>query len=149
MDRLQTGRRPMRITRERVRLVGAIAAAVMAGIYVLIGLGVLHVGTSTASGTEDPNFMFGFGMGAGAAFALGALLLVLTDWRPLWLLGFVFQVLVYATYVSVSSQREPPFEVWGITLRIVQVPLMLSLAYLSWSQPEPGPALRPLIRTHA
>jgi hypothetical protein len=134
----------MQYTRERVRLIGAIAAAVMAAIYLLIGLGVLNVGRSTSAGNADPNAMLVFGVSAGAAFALGAVLLLLTDWRPLWILGLAFQVLVYAAYVSVSAQRDPPFEVWGITLRVIQVPLLFALAYLSWARPVPGPVLRPL-----
>ena len=34
-----------------------------------------------------------------------------------------------------SGTREPPFEVWGIALRIIQVPLLVILLSLAWRPP--------------
>jgi hypothetical protein len=128
----------MHVQRTTVRYAAAAIAATMAGIYYLIGLGVLHVGQSTdpSTGTD----MFAFGALAGSGFLLGAILLVFFDVRILWVLGAVLQVLVFAMYVSVSSVREPPFELWGIALRLLQVPLFVALAYLAWRAPEAAPA---------
>ncbi len=51
--------------------------------------------------------------------------------RSLWIAGAVFQVFVYFAYFNVAPQRDPPFEVWGITLRIIQIPLLLAVAWLA------------------
>ena len=122
-------------TRRTVRTVGAITAAVMAAIYFLIGIGVLRVGT-TADGSADAGFMLVFGLSAGSAFLLGAVLLTMTDRRVLWVLGVVLQVLVYIGYFSVAPQRTPPYELWGLTLRAVQVPLLVALLFLSLSRAD-------------
>lgn len=39
---------------------------------------------------------------------------------------------MFLVYFGVSGTREPPFELWGIVLRILHVPVMLVLAYLAW-----------------
>jgi hypothetical protein len=105
----------------------------MAAIYFLIGLGVLDVGGTTDGGTD----IFAFGMIAGSGFLLWAVLLALVDRRWLWAVGVIFQLLVYAMYVVVSGMRVPPFETWGITLRIVQLPLLIAMVYLTVRAPEP------------
>jgi hypothetical protein len=117
----------MRVDRRWVRYFGAGLAAVMAAIYFLIGARVLDVG---AAG-EDADFLIVFGALAGGAFLLGAVLLVATDRRWLWIVGAVFQVFVIWAYIDVSKQRTPPFELWGITLRVIQLPLLACLAYLA------------------
>jgi hypothetical protein len=68
---------------------------------------------------------------AGGAFLLGAILLVTIDRRWVWIAGLLFQVFVYWAYVDVSKTRTPPFETWGITLRIIQLPLLVALGYLA------------------
>jgi hypothetical protein len=123
----------MHLSRLRIRRVGATASAVMAAIYYLIGLGVLDVGHSTTSTSAD---LTGFGALAGTAFLLLALLLATTDRRWIWIAATVFQFFVYVVYVSVSSGRVPAFEVWGVTLRVVQIPLVLALLYLSIKAPR-------------
>jgi hypothetical protein len=120
------------MSRHAIRLVGAAAAAAMALIYVAIGLGVLQV-VDPATQTES---LLPFGAAAGGAFLLGAALLALTDRRSLWILGAIFQVGVAVMYVVVGQQRTPPFEIWGITLRIIQVPLFAVLVYLAVRPPE-------------
>ena len=49
----------------------------------------------------------------------------------------LFQLFVYWAYFDISKTRTPPFETWGIALRIIQIPLLVCLAYL---------ALRPVER---
>jgi hypothetical protein len=118
----------MELSRPHVRYIGAAAAAAMAGIYFLIGLSVLDIGgTTSGAGTDQ----LGFGFSAGAVFLATALLLLLSDRRWVWVVAAAFQVLVYIIYVGASGVREPHFEVWGITLRIVQIPLLIALAYLA------------------
>jgi hypothetical protein len=114
--------------RRRVRYVAAAAAAAMAAIYYLIGLGVLYIGRSTSDGMAGLGF---FGGGAGTAFLVLAALLAFTDRRWIWVLATLAQVWVYVTYVVASGIRDPAFEMWGITLRILQLPVLIALIYLS------------------
>jgi hypothetical protein len=125
----------MRPTRRTIRLGAAAVATAMALIYFGIGLGVLDVGGSAAA----RSFLIVFGGLAGGAFLLGALLLVRFDRRWLWVLGVLFQVFVYWAYVDVSKIRTPPYEVWGITLRIIQLPLLAALVYLAVRAPQRAP----------
>lgn len=122
----------MPLDRRQVRSIGALAAGAMAVLYVLIGLGVLGIGASTSGESVDVA-MFGFS--AGAAFLILALLLLWTDRRWLWALAAAAQVWVFLVYFMVSGTREPSFEVWGILLRIIQVPLFLALVSLAWKAP--------------
>jgi hypothetical protein len=123
----------MRLWRRTIRYTAAAVAASMALIYFGIGLGVLDVGGSEA----DQTFLIVFGGLAGGAFLLGALLLVRFDRRWLWVVGAVFQIFVYWAYFNVAKTRTPPFEVWGIALRIIQLPLLAALIYLAVRAPEP------------
>lgn len=115
------------MNRRTIRYAAALIAAAMASIYVLIGLGVVKVVDDQPVGAD----LFGFGMAAAALFATGAVLLVAFDRRALWVLGAILQVGVAVLYVAVSVQRDPPFEVWGVTLRALQVPLFAALVYLA------------------
>jgi hypothetical protein len=124
----------MHLTRRHVRYAGAALAATMALIYVGIGAGILDVG----GGPDDRAFLWVFGALAGGAFLLGAILLLRFDRRWLWVLGLVFGLFVFWAYIDVSKTRTPPFETWGIVLRIVQVPLLAVLAYLAVRPTEPA-----------
>lgn len=126
----------MMLSRATIRHAGAVIAAIMALIYFLIGAGALRI----VAGDGDPGFLFVFGALAGGAFLLGALLLMRFDRRWLWMLGAAFQVFVYWGYFSVAPDRTPSFEPWGITLRIVQVPLLIALLYLAVRPSEQRPA---------
>lgn len=113
--------------RRTVRYAAATLAGAMASIYFLIGVGVLIVVTPV----EGDASMLAFGASAGAAFLLGALLLIAVDRRVLWVLGAVLQVLVVWAYIAVAPDRTPAFETWGITLRVIQLPLFAALVYLA------------------
>jgi hypothetical protein len=121
----------VQFSRRTIRYLAAVPAIAMAIIYYLIGLEVLHVVV------EPPESMslFWFGIPAGSAFLLGAVLLVVFDRRILWILGAVLQVLVALGYLAVAADRTPAYEVWGITLRIIQVPLFAFLVYLAMRAP--------------
>jgi hypothetical protein len=118
----------MDLTRRRVRYIAGSAAAAMAAIYYLIGLGVLNIGGSTTGEMVDLGV---FGGGAGTAFLILAALLFTTDRRWIWAIALVFQVFVYLIYVTASGGRDPAFEMWGITLRLLQLPVLIGLIYLS------------------
>lgn len=125
--------------RRQVRYLAGIAAGAMAAIYFLIGLGVLQV-VEPGSATEGSPDMLAFGASAGAMFLLGAVLLLAVDRRFLWVGGAILQVLVFAMYLVVSQQRTPAFELWGITLRVIQVPLFAALVYLALRREDRQPA---------
>lgn len=119
----------MRFDRERPKAIGATASALMAVIYYLIGLGVLRIGGSS---TGDPVDLVMFGASAGTGFLVLAVLLLRTDRRWVWMLAAVAQVWVFLVYFLVSGSREPPFEAWGIVLRLLQVPLFVVTVLLAW-----------------
>ena len=51
--------------------------------------------------------------------------------RPLvWLGATVMQLLVIAMYVAIAPERDPSFEVWGISLRVLQVAMIAVLVTL-------------------
>ena len=112
------------VRRQRVRYFAAALAAVASLIYLLIGLRVVSV-------IQNPDEQVGFGFAAGAGFAVGALLILSVDQRSLWVAGTVLQGLIIFMYFTLAVERIPEFEVWGILLRVVQVPLMVTLAYLA------------------
>jgi hypothetical protein len=120
----------MHFSRVDIRHIGAAAALLMAGIYYLIGLGLLNIGGTTNGGGVD---LFQFGVGAGTAFLAIGVLLAVTDKRWLWGLALVFQFLVFAMYIGVSGSRAPAFETWGITLRVIQIVLIACLTYLTFT----------------
>lgn len=115
------------LNRRALRYGAAAIAALIAVIYFLIGLRVLIVLDG------DGNQIFG--LFASVAFAFGAGLLLATDRRILWTLGAILQVFVIVTYFNLASQRTPTFEVWGLLLRAIQLPLLAALAYLALRAP--------------
>ncbi len=115
---------------DAVRYLAAGAAAITAALYFLIGLGVLYVGESTSATDRDPNFLFTFGAMTGITFTVTAILLYLFRSRPLWIAVIVLQVIVLAGYVGIAGQRNPPYEVWGLTIKALQVVILAAVAYL-------------------
>ena len=129
----------MHPTRRTIRLGAAVLAAAMAGIYYLIGVGVLHV---VEGAQDDPQAMLAFGVPAGTMFLLGAVLLATQDRRVLWVVGAVLQVLVFAMYIQVAPTRTPSYETWGIALRVIEIPLAAALAWLALTGTGPMLSLR-------
>ena len=119
------------MNRQTVRTASAGLAAAMALIYFLIGLEVVQVVTDQPA-TSD---MFGFGVGAGLLFLSTAAVIVLVDRRVVWAIGAVLQLLIAIMYFAVAPMRDPSFEVWGITLRVLQLGLFAALMYLALHRP--------------
>jgi hypothetical protein len=71
-----------------------------------------------------------FGVLAGGAFLLGAVLLMRFDRRVLWMVGAAFQAFAIAAYFNVAPQRVPPYEVWGLSLKVAQAVLLVALLFL-------------------
>jgi hypothetical protein len=112
--------------RRALRRVAAALSAACALIYVLIGVGVLRVDVAGDTQTEG----LVFGVLAAAAFGLGTVLLVATDRRSFWVLGAAFQAFTIVTYFQVAERRDPPFEVWGLLLEVLQSIILASLLAL-------------------
>jgi len=113
--------------RRRVRWAAGVLALANAVVYALIGAGVLRAVASTDGG--GPSLIV-FGALAGAAFLLGAVLLWAFDRRVLWVIGAAFQAFAITAYFNVAPQRVPPYEVWGLSLKVAQVVLFVLLLYL-------------------
>ena len=112
---------------ETPRRVAIIAAWISAALYALIGLGVLPIGGSTSGG--DPG-LFDFGAMMAATFALTALLLMLFRSTALWVAVAVLQLMVLIGYAAFSGYRIPPFEVWGLLVKLDQAVLLAATLYL-------------------
>jgi hypothetical protein len=126
IDRTNGSRLGGRGRRGLIRLVAAALSAVCAVIYFLIGLGVIYPATPAT----DQAGLLVFGLLAGGAFALGAGLLLTMDRRAAWVLGAAFQVLAIVAYFQVAERRTPPFELWGVVLKVLQVAILAALVYL-------------------
>lgn len=127
--------------RRVVRYAAAAACAVTALLYYGIGVGTLKIVDQLPADMPD---LFPFGALAGSGFVLGAILLVAFDHRGAWLLGAALQVVALVMYVAVSPQRDPPFEPWGILIKVLQVGILGALLYLVLRQPvrRPGHVIR-------
>jgi hypothetical protein len=115
---------------QAVRYLAVFAAAATACLYFLIGLRVLYIGESTSTSAADKPDIFAFGAMTGIAFAVTAILLYLFRSRPLWIAVIALQVIVLAGYVAISGQRNPPYEVWGLTIKALQVVILAAVVYL-------------------
>jgi hypothetical protein len=111
-----------------IPITAAVLASLAAGlVYLLIGLGVVSVGTSTQDATTD---LFGFGVSmAVASLAVAALLWFVPQRRIL--IGVVgFQLLVLIGYVLAAGLREPPFELWGLLIKACQAVVLVAAILL-------------------
>lgn len=121
-----------RNSRRLVRYVAGGLSAAIAVIYYLIGFEVVDV----MQADQVP-----FGRTAGTAFLVAALASFAWDQRWMWVAWAGAQVFAFWTYFDLASERTPSFEVWGITIRVLQVILVGVLAFLA-IRPAPPPERR-------
>ena len=112
---------------ETARRVAIITAWISAVLYALIGLGVLPIGESANGG--DPG-LFDFGVMMAAVFVVTALLLMLFRSTILWVAVAVLQLAVLIGYAAFSGYRIPPFEIWGLLVKVDQAILLATSLYL-------------------
>lgn len=115
--------------RERLRRAAVGLSVLVAVLYGLIATSVVTVIEGTAD--EVATSQLAFATPAVVAYLLGAVLLARHDRRLVHVLGAMLQVLVIAAYLDVASDRVPAFEVWGVTIRVVQVLLLAVLVALA------------------
>lgn len=113
------------VDRRPIRYIAAATSALVAVIYLLIGLNVVSVVTDQEPGLVPPMLI------AGVLFALLAVLTLTSTKTLIWVAGAGLQVLVIAGYLAISSERLPAFEVWGVLLKLLQVFLLVAFAYLA------------------
>jgi hypothetical protein len=111
-----------------VRLVGIVAAVAAAAVYLTIGFGFVSVGT-TADGDAPGMLEFGI-LSAAMMLAVAGALWRLRS-RLVWLGIAVLQVLVIVFYVAVASIRQPPFEAWGLLIKVCQLVVLGAAAWLA------------------
>ena len=117
----------------KVQLLAVTAAAGTAVLYFLIGLGVLHIGRSI-QGTEDD--LLRFGLVSGTAYLVIAVLVYFARYRAVWILIAVVDLMVIATYFAVAAIRQPPYEIWGVLIKILQLLLLAAVVYLAVRGPK-------------
>jgi len=108
------------------RLVAGCAAAAVALLHVLIGLGVLVITTGADAGAD----LRVFGLTAGAGFAVAAVVVAQAQRRLVHALVGALIPPVMIMYVVMADVREPHFEVWGLTIQALQAVLLLALVVL-------------------
>lgn len=108
------------------RVVAACAAVAVAVLHVLIGLGVLVITDGGGVG-EDLRV---FGLTAGAGFAVAAVVVAQTRRRLVHALVGAFIPPVMIMYFVMADVRHPHFEVWGVTIQVLQAVLLVALVVL-------------------
>lgn len=114
-----------------LRFTLAALAALMGVAYVLIALQVVHVDRTTTGGAMAYLTM----AAAGVAFFLGAALVVLRDRRVVYLWGVAVQVVALVGYFAMASVRDPRYDAWGLTMKVVQAVMLALLLLLARTVP--------------
>lgn len=109
----------------------AALSALIAVLYLLLGTGVLDLG-------EAESGELGILVAAGVVHLLLAVVLWLRPWR--WLLAIVvlMQLALAGMYVAIAPERDPSFEVWGLTVRGLSLLLVVALVLAMLPRRTPG-----------
>jgi hypothetical protein len=110
--------------RRRMQRIAAAGCALVAVGYLLTGTGLIAVTADQPPGAIPPLLI------AAALFGALALGSLRGARRGLWIAGAALQMLVIAGYVAVAAERTPPYEVWGVTLKVLQVALLVVFGWL-------------------
>lgn len=120
---------PFAVLTSRMRMLGVGGAIASAALYLLIGLGVLSIGDSTATGQTTDLLAFGAVMAA----VYGSLAVGLWRLHSRVVLGLIaaFQLIPILGYVAFAGLREPPFDLWGVLIKVAQVGVLVGAAVLA------------------
>lgn len=106
-----------------LRPIAVALAAAIALIYVLLWLDVLSL---PGAETGDRGIL---GV-AGGVFAVLTVLVAVVRRRAVLVAAAALQVLLAVMYLAVSTDRDPSFEVWGLTIRALSLLLLVALVGL-------------------
>lgn len=124
------------------RLVAAIASLGAGAIYLLIGTGVMSVGRSTQE--EATTDLFAFGAFMAIVSLAVAIAVWLVPWSRFALIGVaIVELVALIGYVAAAGLREPPFDLWGVLIKVFQATVLVATVYLfaerdRWTQPARG-----------
>jgi membrane-bound ClpP family serine protease len=108
-------------TPARTILLQRTAAGIAAFVAVLYGL--IWAGVLTVVAESEVGELGILGV-AGVVFLVLAALLWRFASRVLWAGAAILQALMIWMYVAIGAERDPAFEVWGISIRVLQVALI-------------------------
>jgi hypothetical protein len=108
---------------ERARVTAVVAAGAIAALYLAIFAGLLSVGRAETG-------ELGILGVAGGLFAAIAVALWSVRRRSLWAAVGVLQLLLAAMYVGVAPDRDPAYEVWGLSIRALSLVLLVAVVTL-------------------
>jgi hypothetical protein len=114
-DRTRTMRTLQRVA---TGLTGVIAA-----LYALLYAGVLEL----PGANDGERGILGV---AAAVFAMLAVALWRYRGRLLWSAAVLLQLGLGWMYLAIAPERDPSFEVWGLTIRALSIPLVVTLVGL-------------------
>ena len=99
------------------------SAGAIAVLYGLLFIGVLDVGQAT----DAERGILGV---AAAVFVVLAGLLWWRRSKLLWAFAAALQLLLGWMYLAIAPERDPSFELWGVTIRLVSVVLLVAVVGL-------------------
>ena len=123
------------------RIVAVFASLGAGVIYLLIGTNVVSVGRSTQEATTD---LFAFGALMAIVSLAVALAVWLVPWSRLALIGVaIVELVALIGYVAAAGVREPPFDLWGVLIKVFQATVLVATVYLfaerdRWTSTVPG-----------
>jgi hydrogenase-4 membrane subunit HyfE len=56
--------------------------------------------------------------------------------RAVWILIAAFDVMVIVVYFAVAGIRQPPYEIWGVLIKVLQLVLLAAVVYLAVRAPK-------------
>lgn len=132
MNTLAGRRSAARVAPGTARILAAGAAAVVAVQYGLIGFAIPPIGAAASGEAPD---LLQFGLMAGATFAIASGLLLLTRSRAVPIGVAAWSALVIVAYVAFASLRVPQYELWGLSVKAVQLVVLGAALYLVVREP--------------
>ncbi len=109
----------------------AALAVLIAVVYLLLATGVLSLGEA------EPGELGILGAAGGVHLLLGVVLW-LRPWRWLMAIVILVQLALAGMYVAIAPERDPSFEVWGLTLRGLSLLLVVALVLAMLPRRTPG-----------
>jgi hypothetical protein len=102
------------------------ACGLVAVLYALTGSGLVAVTEDQEPGAIPPLLV-----GAGL-FAVLGLLVARGAGRAVMVAGALLQVPVVLMYLAIAAERTPPYEPWGISIKVLQLFLLGAFGWLAW-----------------